>query len=88
LNVESIVVRALVHHGVLTVAPGHTNDFAKFIAESEVRAFATRYRAARRGYNRAAAVETAGPKLAQSDVLRVQIPEVGGGFATFVPRQS
>lgn len=88
LNVKSIVVRALVHHGFLPAAPGHKNGFAKFIAESEVRAFAARYRAARRGDDRAATVETARPKPAQPDVLRVQTPEVGRGFATFVPRQS
>jgi hypothetical protein len=86
LNVKSVVVRALVHHGVLAVAPGHKNGFAKFIAESKVRAFAAQFRAARRGDD--PTVETAGPKLAQSDVLRVQIPEAGRGFATFVPRQS
>jgi hypothetical protein len=88
LNVKSVVVRALVHHGALTVAPGHKNGFAKFIAESEVRAFAGRFRAARRGDTRAATVEIAEQKLAQSDVLRVQIPEAGRGFVTFVPRQS
>jgi hypothetical protein len=88
LKVKSVVIRALVQNGVFTVAPGYKNGFAKLIAESEVRAFAARFRAARRGDIREAAVETAGPKLAQSDVLRVQIPEVGRGFATFVPRQS
>ena len=64
------------------------HDGHGLIAESEVRAFAARFRAVQRGDIREAAVETAGPKLAQSDVLRVQIPEVGRGFATFVPRQS
>ena len=54
LNGKSIVVRALVHQGVFAVAPGHKNGFAKLIGESEVRAFAARYRAARRGDNRAA----------------------------------
>jgi hypothetical protein len=49
LNVKSVVVRALVLHGVLTVASEHKNGFAKLIAESEVRAFAARYRAAPRG---------------------------------------
>jgi hypothetical protein len=88
LKVKSVVVRALVHQGVFAVAPGHKNGFAKLIAESEVRAFAARFRAVQRGDIREAAVETAGPKLAQSDVLRVQIPEVGRGFATFLPRQS
>lgn len=86
LNVKSVVVRALVHRGVFTVAPGHKNGFAKLIAESEVRAFAARFRAARRGDNRA--VTTTGQKLAQSDVLRVPIPEAGRGFVAFVPRQS
>jgi hypothetical protein len=88
LKVKSVVIRALVQNGVFTVAPGYKSGFAKLIAESEVRAFAARFRAARRGDIREAAVETAGPKLAQSDVLRVEIPEVGRGFATFVPRQS
>lgn len=86
LNVKSVVVRALVNRGVFTVAPGHKNGFAKLIAESEVRAFAARFRAARRGDNRA--VTATGQKLAQSDVLRVPIPEAGRGFVTFVPRQS
>jgi hypothetical protein len=84
LNVRSVVVRALVHHGVLAVAPGHKNGFAKLIAESEVRAFAARSRATPRGDNRAAALEPAGQKPAQSDVLRVQIPEAGRGCVTFV----
>lgn len=62
LNVKSVIVRALVLHGVLAVASGHKNGFAKLIAELEVRAFAARYRAAPRGDNWAAAAETAGQK--------------------------
>ena len=85
LNVSTVIVRALVHHGVFTVAPGHKSGFAKLIAESEVRAFAAHFRAARRGDNRAATVGTTEQKQAQSNVLRVQIPEVGRGFVTFVP---
>lgn len=85
LNVKSVVVRALVHHGVFTVAPGHKNGFAKLIAESEVRAFAARSKAASRGDNRAAAVATTEQKQAQSGILRVPIPKAGRGFVTFVP---
>jgi hypothetical protein len=81
LNVKSVVVRALVHHGVLTVAPGHRNGMAKLIAESEVRAFAARYRATSRGGNRAPVCQ----RPAQSDVLRIQVPEAGRGCVTFVP---
>lgn len=81
LNVKSVVVRALVHHGVLAVAPGHKNGMAKLIAESEVRAFAARYRATSRGGSRAPVCQ----RPAQSDVLRIQVPEAGRGCVTFVP---
>lgn len=85
LNVRSVVVRALVHHGVFTIAPGHKNGFAKLIAESKVRAFAARFRTAPRGHSRAGDVETNAQPQAQSDVLCVRIPEARRGFVAFVP---
>ena len=85
LNVRSVVVRALVHHGVFAVAPGHKNGFAKLIAESKVRAFAARFRTAPCGHSRAGDVETNAQPQAQSDVLCVRIPEARRGFVAFVP---
>lgn len=81
LKVKTVVVRALVQSGVLTLVPGHSNGRSKLIAESEVLAFAANYVvASRRG--------TAGEDLEARDVLRFRIPEAGRGFVIFAPAKT
>lgn len=79
LNVKTVVVRALVQHGVFPVVPGHINGLSKLIRESEVQAFADTYVLASRRGTTDVEVD------AEPDRLRIRIPEAGRGFVIFVP---
>lgn len=75
LHVRTLVVRALVCNGILTIVPGHRNGFSKLIAASEVRAFASKY----------ATVPARADRT--GSVLVVPIPEAGRGAAVFRARR-